>query len=297
MLIGANLIVNEATPSIIDLAQRAEDRGMNCLFQGEHSHIPVTTVYPAAAGTGGKIPEFYRRFPDVFVTLAAAAAVTTRIRLGTGVALVAEHNSFHLAKATATLDRISGGRLDFGVGYGWNPPELANNGVPWEDRRQAFGEKLAVLKRLWTDEAVASDSTYSSFTESWVWPKPEQQPHPPVLLGAAGFRWQLEDVVRLCDGWYPMDRPEVPARLKTLRKLAADAGRPQPTISINMMTGQMPGASWYWQDAAAMEELLQKAAAYQELGVQRIVVGIPMDTLDNATRGLDALATLIDRFA
>jgi len=138
MLIGANLIVNEATPSIIDLAQRAEDRGMNCIFQGEHSHIPVTTVYPATAGTGGKIPEFYRRFPDVFVTLAAAAAVTTRIRLGTGVALVAEHNSFHLAKATATLDRISGGRLDFGVGYGWNPPELANNGVPWEDRRQAL---------------------------------------------------------------------------------------------------------------------------------------------------------------
>ncbi len=193
MLIGANLIVNEATPSIIDLAQRAEDRGMDCIFQGEHSHIPVTTEYPASAATGGKMPEFYRRFPDVFVTLAAAAAVTTRIRLGTGVALVAEHNSFHLAKATATLDRISGGRLDFGVGYGWNAPELANNGVPWEDRRQAFGEKLAVLKRLWTEDAVASDSTYSSFTESWVWPKPEQKPHPPVLLGAAGFAgsWRM----------------------------------------------------------------------------------------------------------
>ena len=206
MLIGANLIVNEATPSIVDIARRAEDRGMDCIFQGEHSHIPVGTEYPRSAGTDGKVPEFYRRFPDMFVLLAAAAAVTSRIRLGTGITLVAEHNSFHLAKATATLDRVSGGRLDFGVGYGWNPPELANNGVPWEERRQVFGEKLEVLKRLWTEESVAHDGTYGSFTESWVWPKPVQTPHPPVLLGASGFRWQLEDVVRLADGWYPQTR-------------------------------------------------------------------------------------------
>ena len=297
MLIGANLIVNEATPSIVDIARRAEDRGMDCIFQGEHSHIPVGTEYPRSAGTDGKVPEFYRRFPDMFVLLAAAAAVTSRIRLGTGITLVAEHNSFHLAKATATLDRVSGGRLDFGVGYGWNPPELANNGVPWEERRQVFGEKLEVLKRLWTEEAVAHDGTYGSFTESWVWPKPVQTPHPPVLLGASGFRWQLEDVVRLADGWYPMDGPELPARLKTLRKMAADAGRPEPTVSVNMMAGQMPGNPWYWEDAAAMRSLLEKAAHYQELGAQRIIVGVPMDNLDNTTRGLDSLATLIDRFA
>lgn len=297
MLIGANLIVNEATPSIVDIARRAEDRGMDCIFQGEHSHIPVGTEYPRSAGTDGKVPEFYRRFPDMFVLLAAAAAVTSRIRLGTGITLVAEHNSFHLAKATATLDRVSGGRLDFGVGYGWNPPELANNGVPWEERRQVFGEKLEVLKRLWTEEAVAHDGTYGSFTESWVWPKPVQTPHPPVLLGASGFRWQLEDVVRLADGWYPMDGPELPARLKTLRKMAADAGRPEPTVSVNMMAGQMPGNPWYWEDAEAMRSLVEKAAHYQELGAQRIIVGVPMDNLDNTTRGLDALATLIDRFA
>ena len=297
MLIGANLIVNEATPSIVDIARRAEDRGMDCIFQGEHSHIPVGTEYPRSAGTDGKVPEFYRRFPDMFVLLAAAAAVTSRIRLGTGITLVAEHNSFHLAKATATLDRVSGGRLDFGVGYGWNPPELANNGVPWEERRQVFGEKLEVLKRLWTEESVAHDGAYGSFTESWVWPKPVQTPHPPVLLGASGFRWQLEDVVRLADGWYPMDGPELPARLKTLRKMAADAGRPEPTVSVNMMAGQMPGNPWYWEDAEAMRSLLEKAAHYQELGAQRIIVGVPMDNLDNTTRGLDALATLIDRFA
>jgi probable F420-dependent oxidoreductase len=297
MLIGANLIVNEATPSIVDIARRAEDRGMDCIFQGEHSHIPVGTEYPRSAGTDGKVPEFYRRFPDMFVLLAAAAAVTSRIRLGTGITLVAEHNSFHLAKATATLDQVSGGRLDLGVGYGWNRPELANNGVPWEERRQVFGEKLEVLKRLWTEESVAHDGAHVSFTESWVWPKPVQTPHPPVLLGASGFRWQLEDVVRLADGWYPMDGPELPARLKTLRKMAAEAGRPEPTVSVNMMAGQMPGNPWYWEDAEAMRSLLEKAENYQELDCQRIIVGVPMDNLDNTTRGLDALATLIDRFA
>jgi alkanesulfonate monooxygenase SsuD/methylene tetrahydromethanopterin reductase-like flavin-dependent oxidoreductase (luciferase family) len=169
--------------------------------------------------------------------------------------------------------------------------------VLWEERRQVFGEKLEVLKRLWTEDAVAHDGAYGSFTESWVWPKPVQTPHPPVLIGASGFRWQLEDVVRLADGWYPMDGPELPARLRTLRKLAAEAGRPAPTVSVNMMAGQMPGNPWYWEDADAMRSLLEKAATYQELGAQRIVVGVPMDTLDNTSRGLDALATLIDRFA
>jgi probable F420-dependent oxidoreductase len=296
MHIGANLIVNEDTPSIIDIATRAEERGMESVFQGEHSHIPVTTTYPPSAN-GGVMPEFYRRFPDVFVTLAAAASVTRTIRLGTGVALVAEHNSFHLAKATATLDRLSHGRLELGVGYGWNPPELANNGVPWDERRAVFTEKLTVLKQLWTEEAVGHSGKYSSFSDSWVWPKPIQSPHPPILIGASGFKWQLDDVVALADGWYPMDGPQLPARLKTLRRLASDAGRSEPTLSVNIMAGQMPGVPWYWEDAAAMDALIEKAEKYQSLGAQRIVVGIPMDELDNTTRGLDALAPLVDRFA
>jgi probable F420-dependent oxidoreductase len=295
MDIGVILNVNETTLSILDLAPLAEERGMNCIFQGEHSHVPVSTVYQGTAD--GTLPDFYRRFPDVFVTLAAAAAVTSRIRLGTGIVLVAEHNSFHLAKAAATLDQISGGRLDFGVGYGWNRPELANNGVPWESRRQVFREKLAVLKRLWTEDAVASDGEYTRFTESWVWPKPVQRPHPPVLIGATGYRWQLEDIVQLADGWYPMDRPDLPARLKTLRKLAAEEGRSEPMLTVNMMAGQMAGVPWYWENIAAMDALLGKAALYQGLGADRIVVGIPTDGLDNASRALDALATVTDRLA
>jgi probable F420-dependent oxidoreductase len=295
MDIGVILNVNETTLSIFDLAPLAEEHGMNCIFQGEHSHLPVNTVY--AGSDDGVMPEMYRRFPDVFVTLAAAAAVTSRIRLGTGIILAAEHNVFHLAKATATLDEISGGRLDFGVGYGWNPPEMANNGVPWEDRREILAEKLTVLKRLWTEDAVASDGKYTSFTESWVWPKPVQRPNPPILIGATGYRWQLEDIVRLADGWYPMDRPGLPARLRTLRKMAAEAGRPEPMVTINFTAGQVPGVPWYWEDATAMDQLLEKMTMYQELGADRMVVGIPTDNIGDATRGLASLATLIDRFA
>jgi probable F420-dependent oxidoreductase len=296
MFIGANLIVNENTPSIIDIATEAEKRRIESIFQGEHSHIPVSTAYPPSANNG-VMPDFYRRFPDVFVTLAAAAAVTTTIRLGTGVALVAEHNSFHLAKATATLDRISKGRLELGVGYGWNAPELANNGVPWDERRAVFTEKLTVLKELWTEESVSFSGKYDSFSESWVWPKPIQSPHPPVLIGAAGFKWQLADVIALADGWYPMDGPLLPARLETLRRLAAEAGRPEPTLTVNIMAGQMPGTPWYWENEGAMTELIKTASTYQELGARRIVVGVPMDDLGNTTRGLDALAGLVDRFA
>jgi probable F420-dependent oxidoreductase len=294
MLIGANLVLNEDGPSIIDVAVRAEERGMESLFQGEHSHIPVTTAYPA---NGGEMPEFYRKFPDMFVMFAAAAAVTQKIRFGTGICLVAEHNPFHLAKATATLDQISGGRLELGVGYGWNPPELENMGVPWAERRDVFAEKLAVLKRLWTEDVVGHEGKYVSFSDSWVWPKPVQSPHPPILIGGDGYKATLRQIVELADGWYPMDSPKVPAQLETLREMFAEAGRPAPQVTINYMAGQMPGRPWYWEDAAAMDDLVATLDKYQALEVKRIMIGVPVETLDRTTRGLDVLATLVDRYA
>ena len=134
MHIGANLITNDTTLSILEVAPLVEAAGLHSIFQGEHSHIPIDTVYP---GPTGEVPDFYRRFPDLFVTMAAAAAVTTTLRIGTGVVLVAEHQPLRLAKAVASLDVLSGGRVDFGVGYGWNGPEMTNNGVdPAQPRRR-----------------------------------------------------------------------------------------------------------------------------------------------------------------
>src|SRR3954454_1625715 len=118
MHIGANLITNDSTLSILEVAPLVEAAGLHSIFQGEHSHIPIDTVYPGSAE--GTVPDFYKRFPDLFVTLAGAAAVTSTLRLGTGVVLVAEHQPLRLAKAVASLDQLSGGRVEFGVGYGWN---------------------------------------------------------------------------------------------------------------------------------------------------------------------------------
>jgi len=254
----------------------------------------VATVHPATAD--GSLPEFYKKFPDVFVTLAAAAAVTSRLRLGTGVVLVAEHNPLQLAKSVASLDRLSGGRVEFGVGYGWNPLELANNGVEWAERRAVFGEKLSVIKRLWSEEVVGHDGKYSSFSESWLWPKPLQVPHPPILIGAAGNKATRRDVIGLAGGWYPMDSPEVPAQLEALRAEAAAAGQPAPAVTINVMAGQFLGVPWYFEDSAASDALIATAERYQALGVTRIVIGVPMDDLDRLTRGLDHLAGLSERF-
>jgi probable F420-dependent oxidoreductase len=289
------LIVNDQTPLIVDIARRAEDRNIECLFQGEHSHTPVATIYPASPD--GELPEFYKRFPDIFVTLAAAAAVTSRIRLGTGIVLVAEHNPLQLAKAVASLDRLSNGRVEFGVGYGWNSLELANNGVPWEVRRSVFAEKLDVLKRLWTQEVVGFDGTYVSFTESWLWPKPVQNPYPPILLGANGRIRNLKIVVDSADGWYPMHSPDVPGQIESLRRLADDAGRPAPRVTVNFMAGQMPGTPWYWESSVANAALWRAAEEYRRLNVHRMVIGVPMDSLDNLTRGLDALSELVPRVA
>ncbi len=187
MLIGANLITNDSTLSILEVAPLVEAAGLHSIFQGEHSHIPIDTVYPGSAE--GTVPDFYKRFPDLFVTLAAAAAVTTTLRLGTGVVLVAEHQPLRLAKAVASLDELSGGRVDFGVGYGWNAPEMVNNGVDPKRRRDVFGEHLRVISALWADDVVEHDGEWSSFTPSWSLPKPRQaghrRPGPPILIGAA----------------------------------------------------------------------------------------------------------------
>ena len=295
MYIGANLIVNDQTPSIVDIARRADERDVESLFQGEHSHTPVATIYPGSPD--GELPDFYKRFPDIFVTLAAAAAVTNRIRLGTGIVLVAEHNPLHLAKAVASLDRLSHGRVEFGVGFGWNSLEMANNGVAWDVRRAVFAEKLDALKRLWTQEVVGFDGTYVSFGDSWLWPKPVQIPHPPILIGANGRISNLKTVVDSADGWYPMHSPDVPAQIESLRKLAADTGRPTPGVTVNFMAGQMPGAPWYWESSAANTVLLRAAEEYRRLDVHRMVIGVPMDSLDNLTRGLDALSELVPRFS
>jgi probable F420-dependent oxidoreductase len=289
--IGANLITNDTTLSILEVAPMVEAAGLDSIFQGEHSHIPVETVFPMG---DGEVPDFYKRFPDLFVTMAAAAAVTTRLRVGTGVVLVAEHQPLRLAKAVASLDALSGGRLDFGVGYGWNAAEMANNGVDPSRRRTVFREHLSVICRLWAEDVVEHAGDHASFTPSWSLPKPCQtgwrRPGPPILLGASAGPRTFADVLELADGWYPVTSPTLVEDTAELRRLAAEKGVPTEVSAVEM-AGQVAGVPWYSDDDAAKRQLFDAAQRYADGGLDRLLVGVPVDSRGHLE---DALAVLAD---
>jgi probable F420-dependent oxidoreductase len=286
MLVGVNLILNDTTLPMREVAPRIEERGLDALFIGEHTHTPVATVHPAYPGG---LPEFYKRFLDPFVQLGVAAAMTQRIRLGTGVVLVAERNPLELAKALASLDVVSGGRLEVGVGFGWNRLEMINNGVDPSRRREIFREKLDVVRRLWTEETTVADGEYVKFSESWSFPKPLQRPHPPILIGAAASAATFEDVVARGTGWYPLTDRGLP---KQLVALAERAGGVLPPTTVVEMEGQWPGTAWYTEDHRARDSLYRRAQRHAENGVYRMSVGVPADDLGSLETALDQLASI-----
>ncbi len=260
------------------LAIAAEERGFESLFVPEHTHMPVQhTPHPSGQG----LPEEYRRQLDPFVALTAAAAVTSRLRLGTGICLVAQRDPIVLAKEVATLDHLSGGRLIFGVGYGWNRPEVEHHGVPFNARREVLRERVLAMQRLWTQEEASFDGDHVRFTASWSWPKPVQQPHPPVLLGASPGPGTFAHVAEFCDGWMPIGARTTHEHLDAFRNAVSDAGRDPSQASLTVY-GTKPDP----------ERLVELAA----VGVDRTVLWLPsaeekavMERLDRYTSLLEVL--------
>jgi len=285
MQIGANLILNDHTLPMRQVAPMIEEHGLESLFLGEHTHTPVDSVHPDYPNG---LPEFYKRFLDPFVQLTVAAALTERVRIGTGVVLVAERNPLELAKALASLDIVSGGRLEVGVGYGWNPLELANNGVDPAKRRAVFREKLAVIRRLWTEDVVGIDGEFVRFCDSWSYPKPVQKPHPPILIGAAGTKATFNDVVNLGDGWYPLASDDLFEKLDILTERA---GGTLPLVTVIEMEGQR-GIPWYIDEPTFLTALGDRARRYADAGVHRMTVGVPADDAGRFRAALEQLAAL-----
>jgi probable F420-dependent oxidoreductase len=261
-----------------DLARALEERGFTSLWTGEHSHIPVarTTPYPA----GGELPDPYRRMMDPFLSLLLAADATTTLRVGTSVALPLERDLFALAKSVATLDRLSGGRFDFGVGVGWNAEELTDHrpDIPWSSRYRALEECIAALKALWRDEAAEHHGRWFDFDPVWSEPKPLQSPHPPIAVGMAG-RLGTAHAVAWGDAWMPMDLAlgNVAKRVGRFRQAVIDANR--PPMEIILMT---------WGDPTR-----ETLAGYRDLGIDRVVLGAARDGWDDPRRTLPFL----DRYA
>ncbi len=216
------------------LAEEVESRGFDSLWFPEHSHIPLSRVTPWGGQTGAApLPEHYWRSHDAFVALAYAAAVTSTLRLGTGVTLVAQRDPIWTAKEVASLDALSGGRLILGIGYGWNKEEMAQHGVEYSRRRALLREKVLLMKALWTEEEAAFEGELVQLEPSWAWPKPAQKPHPSIIMGAAAGPRTIADMVEFCDGWMPLaTRMDIVGEVGRVREAVADAGRDPAAFQV-----------------------------------------------------------------
>ena len=203
MRVGAFYFPTDYGINMAELARALEDRGFDSLFVPEHTHIPASRKSPFPGG--GELPKRYSHTHDPFVALAFAAAATKKLKLGTGILLVPQHEPIVTAKAIASLDQLSGGRFIFGIGGGWNVEEMENHGAKYQTRFKQMREHVLAMKELWTKEEASFDGEFVKFDRVWSWPKPAQQPHPPIILGGETDH-TLRRVIEYCDGWFPRPR-------------------------------------------------------------------------------------------
>src|SRR5215475_3741042 len=238
-------------------ARAAEVAGFDTFYVPEHTHIPVRRD-AAHPGTGdATLPDDrYLRTLDPWVSLATAATVTSRIRLGTAVALPVESDPITLAKTIATLDHLSGGRVTLGVGFGWNTDELADHGVTAAGRREALREYLEAMQSLWSQEEASFTGEFVSFGPSWAWPKPVQQPRMPILLGAGGTDRTFAWIARSADGWLttPAEQ-DVEHKVASLAAAWRDAGRAGVPEVLALVGRPDPGTLARWKDSGVTEAL------------------------------------------
>jgi probable F420-dependent oxidoreductase len=273
MKIGFFFFGTDYSMSVVELARALEERGFESLFLPEHTHIPVSRRSPWPGGP--ELPRQYSHTLDPFVALAAAAAVTQNLRLGTGICLLTERDPIVTAKEVATLDLISGGRFEFGIGAGWNAEEMANHGTAFETRFRVMVDRAKAMQAIWTQEEARYQGEFAAFEPIWQWPKPVQKPHPPILLGGE-TRHTLRRVMEFCDGWFPRGRSfgDPQAEMRRLRSAAEEAGRDIETVSTTLF-GAEPEAGYLERCNAA--------------GVDRALIGLPSE-------GRDTILPLIDGY-
>ena len=236
------------------LASAAEERGFDTFYVPEHTHIPVRRD-AAHPGTGDEtLPDDrYTRTLDPWISLATAAAVTSRIRLSTAVALPVESDPITLAKQVATLDHLSGGRVEIGAGFGWNTDELADHGVPADRRRTVLKEYVEAMRALWTQEEAAYDGEFVSFGPSWAWPKPAR--HVPLVIGAGAGPKTFAWIARHADGWMttPQQR-DITDQIGALQRAWTAAGREgRPDVRVLIAFKPDPDDLAQWAEAGATE--------------------------------------------
>ena len=274
---GVQIFPTDKTIQPVELALALEDRGFDSLFVPEHTHIPVSRKTPFPGG--GDLPEQYSRSHDPFVALTAAAAVTKRLKVGTGICLVIERDPIILAKECASLDFISKGRFILGIGAGWNQEEMENHGADYKNRWKVIREKILAMKAIWNNDEAEFHGEFVDFDPIWCWPKPKTPGGPPIWLGA-NSKWAFDRVAEYCDGWMPIGGPGS-GGIANLKAACDRVGRDASDITLALF-----GAP---TDADQLQGRIEQ-------GFTNLIFGLPQAGSDRVLPVLDRYASLIEKF-
>src|SRR5262245_23439193 len=277
MKIGAVMFFTADSMQPAPLGRALEERGFESLWVPEHTHIPSSrkTAYPAG---GGLIRPYYD-IMDPFLVLNAAATVTTKLKVGTGIALVIQRDPIVTAKVVSSIDQLSNGRFLFGVGNGWNQDEIENHGTLFKTRHKLARERSEAMKAIWTQDEPEYHGEFVSFDKMKQWPKPAQKPHPPIIVGG-GFPHAARRAIRYGDGWIPRDdwlERDGMGIIDQFRKMAADAGRDPASLPVSIFR---------------VPDKLDRLKLCQDIGIDRVVFTLPAEKEDKLLPIMDRWAEL-----
>jgi probable F420-dependent oxidoreductase len=276
---GAAMFFTDYSMTPAELGRALEERGFESVWAPEHSHIPLSRKTPFPGG--GEMPKKYYDAMDPFVTLTAAAMATKKLKVGTGVCLVAQRDPIQTAKLVASIDQVSGGRFLFGIGNGWNQDEMEDHGTVFESRHKLARERVEAMKAIWTQTKPEYHGEFVNFGPMMAWPKPVQKPHPPVIVGGA-FPYSARRAVRYGEGWIPHASrgtyAEIADMMPQFRQMASEAGRDPDSIQITVWGPK--------QDADLMRR-------YEDLGVSRVVFSVESEKADTILPVIDGWAALM----
>ncbi len=279
MKLGIVVFPTDQTMNVAELGSAVEQMGFESLWFPDHSHIPASRRTPNP--NGGELPDMYRRLLDPFLALTAVAGATSVLRIGTGICLAMQRDPITLAKEVATLDLLSGGRFLFGVGGGWNEEEMENHGTRPSLRWRVLEERVAAMKEIWTHDEAQFHGKYVDFGPIWSWPKPVQQPHPPVLVGGNGPK-AIDGLLQYGNGWMPgasFGPDGLSIRMREVEERTRQSGRGPMPVTVYAAP----------QDPSVI-------ARYAEIGVERCIFWVPSSGSVELLERLRLLAPLVNSY-
>ena len=278
-MVASGVIIFATDQSIqpVELAREIESRGLDSLFLPEHTHIPLDTASPFFPN--GEVPPMYLRTYDPFVALGACAAVTDKIKLGTGICLVSQRHPITLAKEVATIDQLSDGRFIFGVGAGWNKPEVENHGTEFSKRWRVLRERILAMKTIWTEEEPEFHGEFVNFEKMWSFPKPVQKGGPPIWIGS-NSKYVGERVAEYGDGWLPIGGRPGDGTVESVKAACTKRGRSYEDLDLALFL------------APLHERELEEQLAF---GYNHVVFGLPSDSREVVLPVLDKIMALKEK--